>query len=649
MKKMYVLLFGLFLSVGFVNISYAAEGDAWITPANQNVQTNEDFTFNVYFDSGSEDLGSFNMYFDFDPAKVTVNTAVGTDGFDKGSSTLNYTMIANAEDLANGHYRFAGINGGDANIASGNNIHLITIHAKATSGFTSGTSNIEIRLNEASNELGQDINTGNITNAIITFEAVNVAPEIISNGGNSSASVNAQENQKSVTTVVATDSSAITYSISGGADQAKFTINSVTGILEFVSAPDFEVKGDANSDGDYEVQVKASDGSLFDTQDITVTVTDVSENGVPVIATNGGGVNASVSVMENQIEVTTVSATDSNSEDTLTYYISGGADQSKFRVHSSQGTLTFKTAPDFEVKSDANSDGIYEVQVSVSDGALTDTQNLFVTVSDMVENGYPVIYSDGGEDTASIIIDENKVVVTTVSALDSDVTDVLKYSISGGLDKNLFVIDSSTGVLKFYSAPNFEEPLDSDTNNTYEVQVTVSDSQLTDVQSINVTVINIIETGNPIPMYRLFNTKTGAQLYTRGKEDRDKILAKWSEFEFTDNGPAFYAAGPSDINDLTPIYRLYNTRTGVHLYTRGAEDRDKILAKWSDFEFTDGVPAFYASLTDDGTTPIYRLYNTRTGVHLYTRGAGDRDKVLSKWSDFEFTDGKAAFYANMSL
>jgi len=48
----------------------------------------------------------------------------------------------------------------------------------------------------------------------------------------------------------------------------------------------------------------------------------------------------------------------------------------------------------------------------------------------------------------------------------------------------------------------------------------------------------------------------------------------------------------------TPIYRLYNTRTGVHLYTRGEADRDKILTKFPDFEFTDGVPAFYASLVN---------------------------------------------------
>ncbi len=145
------------------------------------------------------------------------------------------------------------------------------------------------------------------------------------------------------------------------------------------------------------------------------------------------------------------------------------------------------------------------------------------------------------------------------------------------------------------------------------------------------------------PIYRLFNKRTGVHLYTRGEADRDKILAKWSDFEFTDNAPAFYASLIDD--GTTPIYRLFNKRTGVHLYTRGEADRNKILAKWSDFEFTDNAPAFYASLVQkSGLTPIYRLFNKRTGVHLYTRGEADRDKILAKWSDFEFTDNAPAFW-----
>ena len=67
---------------------------------------------------------------------------------------------------------------------------------------------------------------------------------ITSDGGGATASVNVAENATAVTTVTATDADlparTLTYSIVGGADAAKFTIDSSTGALSFVAAPDYE-------------------------------------------------------------------------------------------------------------------------------------------------------------------------------------------------------------------------------------------------------------------------------------------------------------------------------------------------------------------------------------------------------------------------
>jgi hypothetical protein len=109
------------------------------------------------------------------------------------------------------------------------------------------------------------------------------APIITSNGGGSSASVSIQENTTTVTTVAATDadSAGLTYSISGGADAAKFKINATTGALAFVAAPNFEAPTDVGGNNVYDVQVRASDGSLTDTQSIAVTVTNRYETAAP--------------------------------------------------------------------------------------------------------------------------------------------------------------------------------------------------------------------------------------------------------------------------------------------------------------------------------------------------------------------------------
>ncbi|MBU2329569.1 MAG: hypothetical protein KJ755_19805, partial [Alphaproteobacteria bacterium] len=64
-------------------------------------------------------------------------------------------------------------------------------------------------------------------------------------------------------------------------------------------------------------------------------------------------------------------------------------------------------------------------------------------------NQEPTITSNGGGATAAVSIVENGAAVTTVTAVDPDVGQVLAYSIVGGADAGLFSIDGSTGALAF--------------------------------------------------------------------------------------------------------------------------------------------------------------------------------------------------------
>ncbi len=96
--------------------------------------------------------------------------------------------------------------------------------------------------------------------------------------------MSAAENQTAVTTVHATDPdnspvTPVAYSIVGGDDQLKFAIDSWTGVLTFITAPDFENPTDTSTAGNntYIVIVQATDGASIDQQTITVTVTNVNE------------------------------------------------------------------------------------------------------------------------------------------------------------------------------------------------------------------------------------------------------------------------------------------------------------------------------------------------------------------------------------
>lgn len=109
---------------------------------------------------------------------------------------------------------------------------------------------------------------------------VGIAPTIVSDGGGSSATLMRFENTKAVTTVVGFDpdpGTVLAYSLAGGADAALFKINSSSGELAFLSAPNFENPTDAGTNNQYDVVVQVSDGIFSTTQSITVIVEDVNE------------------------------------------------------------------------------------------------------------------------------------------------------------------------------------------------------------------------------------------------------------------------------------------------------------------------------------------------------------------------------------
>lgn len=126
-------------------------------------------------------------------------------------------------------------------------------------------------------------------------------------------------------------------------------------------------------------------------------VTLTSEEGAPLITSNGGGATASVSVSENATGVTTVTAADPGAPpQTLVYSISGGVDAAKFTIDSGTGELTFVSAPNYESPTDSGANNVYEVIVQVSDGTLTDAQFIAVTVTNVNENPIAVADSYSG-------------------------------------------------------------------------------------------------------------------------------------------------------------------------------------------------------------------------------------------------------------
>jgi hypothetical protein len=113
-----------------------------------------------------------------------------------------------------------------------------------------------------------------------------------------------------------------------------------------------------------------------DTATVTVTITGTNDAPVLTLAT-------AVAIEENTTAVATASASDVDSA-ALTYTLTGD-DAALFAIDQLSGAISFIAAPDFEAPADAGADNTYNVTVGVSDGAITTTADLAVTVADVDE------------------------------------------------------------------------------------------------------------------------------------------------------------------------------------------------------------------------------------------------------------------------
>ncbi len=331
---------------------------------------------------------------------------------------------------------------------------------------------------------------------------------------------NVNENTET-TMVIATymasdeDGDTLTWDLDG-TDDGAFTING-SGELRFASVPNYEMPADTDTNNVYNVTVKVTDngmGNLSASQAITVTVNNVNE--APIITSTGPGFTAPSFDENGTGVVATYTATDVDAMTTLSWSVEG-TDSEDFDINSSNGMLTFKNAPNYEMPDDANADNDYDITVKVKDNGIPGNRmasnqldaTLMVTVTVDDVNEAPTITTS----VTTADVDENTIAVLSLAASDvdnnsesNDPDNTLTWLVESAEDGDKFSINPSTGALTFSIAPDFETPTDvGDTamNNTYVVTVKVTDNgihgnrissnQLSDTHVLTVTVTNVNE------------------------------------------------------------------------------------------------------------------------------------------------------------
>uniref|UniRef100_UPI001CFCD7C2 carbohydrate-binding protein n=1 Tax=Alloyangia pacifica TaxID=311180 RepID=UPI001CFCD7C2 len=192
--------------------------------------------------------------------------------------------------------------------------------------------------------------------------------------------------------------------------------------------------------------------------------------------------SGAVVIDENSTEVAVgLTATDGEG-DALSYELTGD-DAALFEFNETTGALDFVTAPDFEAPADLDGDNVYEVTLTTSDGVLNASQDISVTVTDVVEATQPTSIA---LDASTVAENAAGAVIGTLSAVDPDGDDAaITFSVDPASD---FEVVGGQLKLKDGVALDFEA------TPTIDVEITATDAaNETTTTTLTITVGDVDE------------------------------------------------------------------------------------------------------------------------------------------------------------
>jgi len=281
--------------------------------------------------------------------------------------TSNINIIAN---FAINTYNVSLIVGSGGNVSPAN---TQTVSHGATISFTvtpDTNYSIESAVGCGGSLLGNIYTTAVITgNCSVEFSfLLNNTPPTITNP----TSISITENIIDVATINASDTGTdpITFMISAGPDQNLFTIDLTSGLLSFISPPNYELPADSTSNNIYQVEVTANDGILDSIPKLfSITVKNAKETGLLLNDTGVTQCNDMQNLLSCPQTLFPGQDADFGRDKTLNNNSDGHAGFSFTKLDSNGNVLPI-TANSWSCLIDNNTGSVWEVKTT--DGGLRD-------------------------------------------------------------------------------------------------------------------------------------------------------------------------------------------------------------------------------------------------------------------------------------
>ncbi len=224
------------------------------------------------------------------------------------------------------------------------------------------------------------------------------------------------------------------------------------------------------------IDVNLSDPNIHGVVDKNININIINNDFTPIFTSTN-----TVSVQENQNLAITLSASDQNENDTLTFSIYGG-DSELLNINPISGEVTFKNNPDFETKT------TYTFTAKVSDNiSLNSQDNITVNITDVIE---AIIMDDVNISISENITDNS--IIHTLNANTTNPNGIYSYEIISSTNDGLFVINSHTGEIQVKKA----NEINYENTQYYDLVVRVSNTTLSKDVNIRININDVIEVVN---------------------------------------------------------------------------------------------------------------------------------------------------------
>ena len=372
--------------------------------------------------------------------------------------------------------------------------------------------------------------------------------------------------------------------------------------LLFNTAPNYEEKDS------YSFDVQVTDGAFTVSEGITIAITD--ENDLPQF-TSSNTFNSD----ENQQTIGTVVASDEDGQ-SLIYSITSpqGTFSEGVSIDGLTGNLFFNVdeLPDYE---NQPTRAITVTATEQSNAQMSSSQDITILINNINDNEPSIV---GYNEFGALDVDENISFVKDFNAedLDGDLNEHL-FSISG-IDAGVFTLQSSSGHLEFTDVGqvDHENPLDDDTNNDYEITISVTDGLYTNSTDFTINVLNLNDNspvftcepdnGNPNYEFRCVDT-----VITIDEKDQrsPNEYATVGVFSANDpDGDLLTFSIPTD-SDLYPYWSIGNNTDDLFLF--------------------DGEQLSYGLVKSYSDTGDYEVASSYTGHVLVSDGENTSSRAVT--------------------